>query len=208
MNRIVLTRLNLSESGGMTSAVFVSAQSATRCAADLNKVTSSCIEFSIVHFFQAGEASTETQWAQFYAVIYPVDLFDVVFSYWRDSGDGISTRHANFCLRRFNYLQSKSTNHAFCTLPTDPIEMLNEHTMGLSTSGIIERDFIRSNIARLVQSEKPGQRRVSLEDIFLHPGGMAAINSVARALVGLGIDSGIVGFGYVVQQDSGWYSII
>lgn len=86
--------------------------------------------------------------------------------------------------------------------------MLNEHAMGLSTSGISERDFIKSNIARLVQSEKPGQRHVSLEDIFLHPGGMAAINSVARALVDLGIDSGIVGFGYIVQHDSGWYSII
>ncbi|KAI2787834.1 putative cystathionine gamma-synthase [Penicillium oxalicum] len=48
--------------------------------------------------------------------------------------------------------------------------------------GTGDKEAIKSLIARLARSEKPGSAELTTHDVFLYPKGMAAINAVARAV--------------------------
>jgi cystathionine gamma-synthase len=65
------------------------------------------------------ESDAAPNWASFSAVLFPLDLFKQAMGFWRDTGTGISTRHAEFSLSQFDYLVSDSaTTKAFCTVAT------------------------------------------------------------------------------------------
>ncbi|KAJ5451224.1 Pyridoxal phosphate-dependent transferase major region subdomain 2 [Penicillium cf. griseofulvum] len=111
------------------------------------------------------------------------------------AGDGISARHAAFCLTGFDYLQSDSSDPEFCTTGPKTLAIEGEQIPVLHTSGMVERDCIKHDIATLLQLEDPDQLPPSFNDVFLYPGGMSAINAVARSVGDLGIKPGVFTLG-------------
>jgi hypothetical protein len=71
----------------------------------------------VIRFSMHPESDVAPNWASFSAVLFPLDLLKQAMGFWRDTGTGISTRHAEFCLSQFDYLVSDSaTTKAFCTV--------------------------------------------------------------------------------------------
>ncbi|RYP63078.1 hypothetical protein DL770_009466 [Monosporascus sp. CRB-9-2] len=111
-------------------------------------------------------------------------------------GDGISSRHAEFCLERFAFmdsvspdssLESSNTSRDIEKLPSEPWFHSDTDTKG----------ELRALIARLITSEKPSQPVVNPQDVFLYPKGMCAIGTLARQLVPASThDSEAVVFGW------------
>lgn len=205
LNKAILTRLGLSKDSKITCMVFVSAQAAKRCMDLLSKSVTDGSKALCVHFSQPEEKTIDGFWALFYVVIYSTHHSTIASRYWRDSGDGISTRHAEFCLLWFEYLESKSSNRDFCTPPIKQLDSKSK-LMRLGTSGFAEETAIKQDIANLAQSEQLGHGPAATSDIFLYPGGMSAISAVARALAGPYTRSGVAAFGYDIQRQRQQYT--
>lgn len=205
LNKAIHTRLGLSKDSKITCMVFVSAQAAKRCMDLLSKSVTDGSKALCVHFSQPEEKTIDGFWALFYVVIYSTHHSTIASRYWRDSGDGISTRHAEFCLLWFEYLESKSSNRDFCTPPIKQLDSKSK-LMRLGTSGFAEETAIKQDIANLAQSEQLGHGPAATSDIFLYPGGMSAISAVARALAGPYTRSGVAAFGYDIQRQRQQYT--
>ena len=122
--------------------------------------------------------------------------------YWRDTGAGLSTRNASFCLEEFEYLDSDSVNPALRTpatkkrkshrqLPEYATWMQNAHT---------SQQRLQSFIAELATSEQPGQPAVAPGDVFLYPNGMNAIYSLSESLVSLESNSQVAAYGWLYPE--------
>nr|KMM72482.1 cystathionine gamma-synthase [Coccidioides posadasii RMSCC 3488] len=147
--------------------------------------------------FRLAQSSSATQendsWARFSAVLYPEQFTESAAEVWGWMGDGISSRHADFCFERFRFMESPplSVNddsssssfslqtHATC----DEVDtVLSTAPWGHSDTDT--KDKIKGLIAKWVTSQQPGQGAVRPhEDVFLYPKGMCAIGDIARKLV-------------------------
>ena len=204
LNRAVLVRLQIKgDETGCTT--FPVAGSANRCLAALKAhhhggSVLEIVRFSLPTLLQ-GSGFPEAQWESFYAVVHPATLGQKAFEYWRDTGDGISSRHAEYCHARLDYLGSTSSNDALRTQPLKSYLIDAEASPAPVKSSAVEKLAVQSFIARLATSEKPGQQLVSVNDVFLYPGGMAAIHAVSRALASLSDhQSEVVGYGRVLRS--------
>ncbi|KAH8820209.1 cystathionine beta-lyase [Xylogone sp. PMI_703] len=165
LNDAVLWRLKAPSPDMIGSMIFVSPESAARCVESLSSKATNGPDIEVVRFFLPNNSEISLKdafWASFSIVLYPAALSKEANAYWRDTGDGISTRHAEFCLEVLDYLQSEIIQ----SLP----------------SGVAERHALQESIACLVTSEQPGQKKVNPEDVFIYPRGMSAIYATARAL--------------------------
>jgi cystathionine gamma-synthase len=52
----------------------------------------------VIRFSMHPESDVAPNWASFSAILFPLDLLKQAVGFWRDTGTGISTRHAEFCL--------------------------------------------------------------------------------------------------------------
>lgn len=193
-----LQRLKVEQNAGISALIFVSAASATRYVASLSSRNPGAGPVEAVRFFLPEESKSptlEAYWATFTVVLYPTDLLKEGMSYWRDTGDGISTRHAEYCLGCLDYLQSDCANPSFCTPPLKSNINGNKQLPKLETSGDSERQALKEFIAKLATSEQPTQKQVTSENVFLYPRGMSAINAVSRALVPSEATSEVVAYG-------------
>ncbi|KAK2744989.1 hypothetical protein FQN57_004119 [Myotisia sp. PD_48] len=120
--------------------------------------------------------------------------------FWRDTGTGISSRHAEYCLKRFDYLKSDAD------LPSLRSPALKERIkdpnliLTAVTTATAERLDIEMLIAKLASSDKPGQRPVTSNDVFLYPNGMAAIYAVIRAIEALDSEGGVAIYGWLYSE--------
>ncbi|KAJ5260479.1 hypothetical protein N7478_012084 [Penicillium angulare] len=173
----------------MHCLVFSSKHAARRCIVYLQKHHSSDIQTDVVSFYISHEATIpiSTNWDRFYAVIYDVDAKVEASEFWSIFGDGISSRHAEFCLQLWLYTCSESRNKSwqFYTSTgigtgTDrtPIRMLES----LDAEQAAKTE-IRDRIANLIASDNPEFTPPSATDVFLYTNGMSAISAMARALV-------------------------
>ncbi|CAG8064100.1 unnamed protein product [Penicillium nalgiovense] len=196
----ILKRLGLDGADGVACLVFRSLPSVSRCLKAIQEASGPGDAVIPVQFSQPESLSCEAFWLDIHAIIYPVQYFGAAFTYWVNSGDGISARHAAFCLTGFDYLQSNSSNPAFCTAGPKTLALEGEQIPVLRASGMFERDCIKHDIATLLQSEDHDQPPPSPNDVFLYPGKMSAINAVARTLGDLGINSGVFTFGWLYTE--------
>ncbi|QMW43921.1 hypothetical protein G4B11_007291 [Aspergillus flavus] len=136
-----------------------------------------------VEFRIAQKLCKETAtWGHFFAVIFPEQSKQQAEEFWGFMGDGISSRHAEFCLARFPFMSSTSADPSLETRQTcDDIERLPAVPWRNSSSDT--KDKIKDRIAEWVSSQKPGQEPVRSQDVILYPKGMCAIGTVARLLV-------------------------
>lgn len=191
----ILKRLGLDGVDGVTCLVLPSLPSVSRFVGAIQEAGCPGDEVIPVQFSRPESLPSKTSWLDIYAIIYPYQYFDVAFQCWVLTGDGISPRHAAFCLTGFDYLQSTSSNPAFCTTGPKSLSMKEGKIPVLPTSETVERDCVKQDIATLLQPEDWDQEPLSPGDVFLYPGGMSAINAVARTVENMGINSGVVAFG-------------
>ncbi|KAE8147519.1 cystathionine beta-lyase [Aspergillus avenaceus] len=192
----VLLQLNISNANCM---IFPSSGSASRCIEYLYGKTTPenlrTVSFSISEPSPEGLSPEEAKWACFEAVIYPNDLQPEAMAFWRQSGDGISSRHAEYVLSLTHQLKPRENG---CLISyVDSVHQAAYQSPRL-VSGEKEKMFIRSFIADLATSKEGGS--LTAHDVFLFPKGLSAIYAVSRVLRSMalcGQDSIVVyGFPY------------
>ncbi|KAJ6145020.1 hypothetical protein N7470_008915 [Penicillium chermesinum] len=119
----------------------------------------------------------EYRWATFYAVVYHTDLAPIAMSFWRETGDGITSRHAEYALGMFQFLKSQSDSKAHLD------ELQNASSLPPPSTTAAEITSIKSLIATSAASDSPGHAPIRLDDVFLYSKGLAGIYAVARSLV-------------------------
>ena len=115
---------------------------------------------------------------EFYAVLYPSDLFSLAKLFWQHTGFGISSRYAECCLQNINKL-GLFDPHAMNSYG------LVEHL--LEVLGIKDDKKCKDTLRRRIASEKTslGRHVVSRRDVFLYPSGMCAITNMAEAILAM-----------------------
>jgi cystathionine gamma-synthase len=151
--------------------IFPSQDAGIRLTQFLRKYHNAEIETELVSFSLRGEDHVEnTRWACFSAAIYPHDAQKVAEKFWAVFGDGLSSRHAEFCLERFSLMGTGAPGKAVLPLWTNQ-------------AGEEAKFVIKSRIATLIASDDPTMPPIVTEDVFLYPKGMCAIAAVTRALL-------------------------
>ena len=185
LNKAVLVRVRAPDY--MRCAIFPSQAGMRRCSRHLQKNTDIAHPLQEISFTFRPHICPETAiWARFSAVLYPEEYTKHVREVWASKGDGISSRHAEYCLKRFSLMDSHSLFPALQTsatgdvageLPPQPWSQSHTNTTAA----------LRARVANLVNSDKPGQEAVKVHDVFLYPKGMCAIGTVARALAPISV---------------------
>lgn len=166
----------------MDCLIFPSENAGTRCAKFLKNSHGEEILTEILNFSLSGVHQIENiQWARFFAVIYPKDFQKTAEKFWAIFGDGISSRHAEFCLERFDWMGSECCNGMVLSdgekpQPAPRASWTEEVDMDVKST-------IRSRVAKLISSDDPSMPSIVEKDVLLYPKGMCAISAVARALV-------------------------
>lgn len=200
LSKAVLNRLGITDEN--TKCMMFSSQiAAQKCIALLKSspAFAECPHVDAVRFFmpsESNEGKSEFHWANFSAVILPSQLWKTAMSFWRDTGSGLSSRNAEYCLTELDYLDLDATdpklrvpapkkrNHRESPPPLSGIE---------ATSNSIKQ--LKTFLGQLATSEKAGQPHVGKDDVFLYPNGMNAIWSFSETISSLNANSTIVAFG-------------
>jgi cystathionine gamma-synthase len=143
-------------------------------------------EFPIqdLSFSLAGQTSKENAtWARFFAVLFPAQLTDAVNEFWGFMGDGISSRHAEFCLERFPFMHSMAQASPLRTSATSrDLGQVPQATWDHVEASTTNAN-LKAMIAKFVTPQNQSENPVNSHDVFLYPKGMCAIGTVARQLV-------------------------
>ncbi|KAI8633602.1 pyridoxal phosphate-dependent transferase [Xylariaceae sp. FL1651] len=230
LSATVLKRLQVRDSN-TECMIFSSVPSAQRLTTSLTARNTShfispYIRFSVPYTVTCDDKEKEkenpnnSRWATFYAVLYHSHLASEAMGFWRETGDGISSRHAEFALTWFRFLESQCIDSSFCTQPSLNLskEWLGDAAaLPPATTTAVEVATIKSMIANSAASEKSGQAQLRPQDIFLYQKGLCGIFAVARSLVPKGPlakRSQVVIYGWPYAETgkcverSGWANVI
>lgn len=181
--------------------IFPSPAVVSRCIGALADNASSktirVISFSLPRHSGDDLTPEEMRWASFEAVIYPPDIHPAFLAFWRESGEGISSRHAQYVL---SYLDQMTHREHGGDLSSPISVTLSPQKSGLEYGEEAKR-HIRTSIAKLVTGERG--TNVTPHDVFLFPSGMSAIYAVSRALkkANLNGSGSVVIYGWVLQYN-------
>lgn len=160
--------------------VFCTSHAAHQFAATL-KTASPDSKSETARFYMPAESSPNQKagpnWANFSAALFPSELVKEAMGFWRDTGTGLSSRQAIFCLQELEYMDSDSGNPTLRS--PAPRKRRRQDRETLETGSMQE---LKGFIAKLATSEQPGQPAVSPEDVFLYPSGMNAIYKLSESL--------------------------
>jgi hypothetical protein len=101
---------------------------------------------------------------------------------WCEHGDSISSRHADACLERLDYLASKSENAEYATAPARRSCGLEKISFGDS------KRLIKGKIQELATSETHQSftdTRIKNGHIFLFANGSTALSAVCRVVASI-----------------------
>ncbi|PVH78483.1 putative cystathionine gamma-synthase [Cadophora sp. DSE1049] len=196
--------------------VFPSTRIANYCATEL-RASSPAAAVHTIRFCLPDESAihdADNVWTDFLVVLFPTDLTKESMLVWMDTGAGITTRHAEFCLEHFNLLASDSSVQAFRTSAVQKRDSGCQTLNVWSRSAPKDMKVVRERIAQLVTSENSKLERVKAEDVFIFPTGMSAIFSTFEALAAFAPDSDVVAYGWVYPETvhnlkrTSWSSVI
>ncbi|KAF2967577.1 hypothetical protein GQX73_g5994 [Xylaria multiplex] len=181
LNEAVLVRVNAAED--TRCVIFPSQDGMRRCVRFLRENTDVEATIQEVSFAMAARPppTGEDVWARFHAVLFHERAADRAAEFWGCFGDGISSRHAEYCYERLPFIhQVPPQPSSPCTsAPSlDEVPLAPWHHSDADT-----KEKIKASIANYVTSEKPSQKPVSSRDVFLYAKGMCAIGTLARHLV-------------------------
>ncbi|KAK4155042.1 pyridoxal phosphate-dependent transferase [Chaetomidium leptoderma] len=134
-------------------------------------------------------ADENDKWARFWAVVFPASdaSAEAATAFWGFMGDGISSRHAEFCFDRFLFMESfdaeleKSESRLRTHAPAASGNEAAPPAPWSSTQDGTAKESLRTMIAGLV-TPSSGSESVHPEDVFLFSKGMCAMGEVARQL--------------------------
>lgn len=200
LSNAVLKRLGVVEN--TTRCMIFSSQSAAqKCTSSLkaSPVFSENQHVEAVRFFMPSESNmgkSETHWANFSAIIFPSELWKNAMAFWRDTGSGISSRHAEYCMGELDYLDSDSSSPRLRV----PAPKRRDHrqispSLTRIQAAATSMNQLKAFLSHMATSDQAGQPRVSMDDVFLHPNGMNAIWSLSETLSSLNTNSTVVAFG-------------
>lgn len=181
--------------------IFFSTTAARKCIASLKASPAYSENPSVetVQFFMPPESKLEespTNWADFSAILLPSELWKDAMAFWRDTGTGLSSRHAKFCLEELDYLDSDSPKSEFCT-PAP--QKRNQHQipplLTMVQTAATSMNGLKAFIRQLATSDQPDQPAVSIDDVFLYQNGMNAIYSLSESLSSLNANSTVAAYG-------------
>ena len=127
-------------------------------------------------------------------VFFPADLFSVAKQYWQHTGEGISSRQAQYFQDRLdeenNTVKAPEAptpaQESLPSLATPPQEIFVEERFGRYLSSRLANEAkpaLKKRIA--MEVKRRGHEKVTSDDIFLYQCGMAAIYSSYRAVMEL-----------------------
>jgi cystathionine gamma-synthase len=186
----------------MGCRIFSSKDAGARCLNYIQEQHSPDAQTEVVSVWLPGEDNAEiSHWARFCAVIYPCDAEKTIVKFWAIFGDGLSSRHAEFCLDQLRFMTFESQSYrskpqSYCLESHAEINPLAVPSW--VGKGQIAKNELRSRIATLIGSEHADLSVISSSDVFLYDKGMCALFAVARALLPEKDDerkSGIVVYG-------------
>ncbi|KAL4980156.1 pyridoxal phosphate-dependent transferase [Aspergillus desertorum] len=209
----IITRTDEASAYGTTiqCMVFASATAAHVCVEALKRrdVKHSHSPLETVRFFMPAESNERglsgPHWANFSAVLLGSSLWKQAMAFWRDTGSGLSTRHAEYILTEFDYLDSDClTTPAFRTpaprkrgCQTESCQEIPQSHRRIQAAATSVSE-LRSFLVRLASSDRSGGPAVHVNDVFLYPNGMNAIYSLSESLAGT--DSTVAAFGWLYPE--------
>ncbi|GFF93170.1 probable cystathionine gamma-synthase [Aspergillus udagawae] len=191
LSETVLERLRMHD-GSTACMILPSMLGAQRLIASLTEKNTSHFVSPYIRFcvpadnICGDENNNASRWATFYAVLYRTDLAPDAMGFWRETGDGIPSRHAEFALGWFPYLESQCVDRLFCTKAKLPLHMACGEELPSLPSPVTtaaEVAKIKTLLAASAASDAPNQPPISIKDIFLYQKGLCGIYAVARSLV-------------------------
>lgn len=147
-------------------------------------------------FHLSGDADPEmAKWSAFSAVLFHESFEEVAFEFWEWFGDGISSRHAEFCFSQFTVLNSESDQPKYRTISPDSHDLSAMTLPEWIDTAKEDKMTIKSRLASSASSADSAMKPIGADDVFLFATGMAAISFVARTLALTSEDSGAVVYG-------------
>lgn len=156
------------------------------------------------------------RWLSLYAVIYPAENFSIAKSFWQHTGEGISSRRAEFhreffndgnlveisCVKNETESEIKENDAAkHRGLKSDWLETERQIREDLRLAQSVDAKIaIRERIAKAISSSVESHGHIKASDVYLYATGMSAIFYVHRMLLAVQRQLKSVCYGY----DSGW----
>lgn len=181
--------------------VFASAIAARKCITALRAAPAYSEDPSPlqhIRFYMPPESSLAkpAHWANFSAVFMSSKLWKEAMAFWRDTGTGLSTRHAEFCLNELQYLDSDSSNPELCTPASQKRDHRQmPHSLTRIQSAASSVGELKAFLAHLATSERQDEPEVDPDDVFVYPSGMNAIYSLSESLSSLQLKSTVAAYG-------------
>lgn len=194
LTKMVLERLTPPEH--MDCLIFVSEEAAGRFGAVL-KDHNPELPLLTARFFLPGVIAPEAaKWGNFVVVYFDTSLQTEAMSFWREFGDNISSRQAQFCLALVPYMRTDSAHPEFrSSAPRSDITTMVLPKWVFSPTND-DKDVIKSVLAKTTSSQDiKAPKPIEIDDVFLYTGGMRAISTLARALHLTSPDPAVVVYG-------------
>ncbi|RGP70045.1 cys met pyridoxal phosphate-dependent [Fusarium sporotrichioides] len=156
-----------------------------------------CIRFVVPN---SKGVKTEDIYLAFSVVLFPTSLKKSAMSVWMDTGAGMSTRHAEYCLQHFESLvldTSLLTSEDAAGLNTVSADT-NVRVSSKQTSEDLQN--LATRIAMLTTSERKNLKPVRAEDVLVFPTGMNAIFTTSEALATLCPGTTAVAYGWLYPE--------
>ncbi|KAL4798542.1 pyridoxal phosphate-dependent transferase [Aspergillus venezuelensis] len=191
--------------------VFASATAASECIDAIKKLESEAQDpksfAETVRFCMPADSNVDgrsgSHYADFSAVLLTPNLWKKAMAFWRDTGSGLSTRHAEYILTEIDYLNPDRVG----TLEYQPPALkkrgpCREPPASLTRIQAAESSLLelRGVLARLASSDRPGEPPVQSADVFLYPTGMNAMYSLSECLADSRSGGTVAAFGWLYPE--------
>ncbi|KAF4971966.1 hypothetical protein FZEAL_9704 [Fusarium zealandicum] len=198
----VRERLQISEDA-ISCMVFPSSQMADYCMRMLKVLCPQPIpELHSARFFLPHDPKPNDGASKrigFSVVLSPTDVKKQAMGVWMDTGAGMSTRHAELCVKMVDFLASDSSSSSLQT--PAPLKYPGNITLdSLFSDAPGDLHDLQARVAQLTTSERRGLRPVKAEDVLICPTGMNAIFVASEALAMMSPDSEVVAYGWLYPE--------
>ncbi|KAH7886863.1 pyridoxal phosphate-dependent transferase [Phlebopus sp. FC_14] len=153
-----------------------------------------------------GPSMSSTEHPEIYIVLFPVEVYKIARQFWQHSGLGISSRVAELCLSLLVQSPLPTPSVVSACDGAEHLTNISDERGGRnlpSSEGLVAKFALRRRIASLLVhddvrsgSSLLGCRKVTEDDVFLFPCGMAAIWNAHQLLLGARHPSKSVVFGF------------
>ncbi|OGE47198.1 hypothetical protein PENARI_c056G03455 [Penicillium arizonense] len=204
----------LNQPKGMRCRIFTSHDAAIRLDQTLKKKDPTTRTYAIDFVPQSVDPEVLT-WGRFILVLYADAMEEEANRFLLNHGDGISNRHAEFCLSLMPFMDTKCgpAGSQFCAAVLEP-NISTIQPPPWTCSGLEEKAIVKSILADSIVSQKAGMAPVRPDDVFLYSTGMMAIGKIARVMSSTSKDATAVIYGWLYSgtkplvEECGFYECV